>query len=336
MYKNYSFLLLVLLLLQLTQSLSQSLSFLVIGDWGGRESSPYTTAAEVSCAKQMGIYATSTSASFTVALGDNFYTYGVKNEYDSRFKTTFEDVFTAESLNHTWYVIAGNHDHYGNVSGEIAYTAHSQRWHFPNTYYSKIYTFLDSQATVEIIYIDTVLLSGISDFYDPIKPYEFIAEEIERNTQWDWIESQLNSSKADWLLVAGHYPVWSIAEHGPTSELVKYLKPMLLKYKVTAYLCGHDHNMQHLREENTSVDYFVIGAGHLIDSSTEHQDAVPKGSLKFHYGERSSSSDGAFASISATKDTFSITYVNVNGKSVYHYSRSDPRRDDSSTNTIHF
>jgi 3',5'-cyclic AMP phosphodiesterase CpdA len=44
-----------------------------------------------------------------------------------------------------------------------------------------------------------------------------------------------------WLLVAGHYPVFSTGEHGDTSELKSYLLPLLTKYKVHAYFCGHDH-----------------------------------------------------------------------------------------------
>lgn len=44
-----------------------------------------------------------------------------------------------------------------------------------------------------------------------------------------------------WLLVAGHYPVFSMGEHGDTSELKTYLLPLLQKYKVHAYFCGHDH-----------------------------------------------------------------------------------------------
>ena len=63
----------------------------------------------------------------------------------------------------------------------------------------------------------------------------------------------LRVCRANYLLVAGHYPVYSVAEHGPTDCLVQRLLPMLYKYKVTAYLCGHDHNIQVL-----FIDYMAI------------------------------------------------------------------------------
>lgn len=44
--------------------------------------------------------------------------------------------------------------------------------------------------------------------------------------------------------MAGHYPVYSIAEHGPTDCLIDKLLPTLQQYKITAYLSGHDHNLQ--------------------------------------------------------------------------------------------
>ncbi len=62
--------------------------------------------------------------------------------------------------------------------------------------------------------------------------------------------------------------VWSVAEHGPTQELVQKLKPMMEKYGVSAYYCGHDHNLQHLTD--STIQYYVVGAGHLIDPSLAH------------------------------------------------------------------
>ena len=44
---------------------------------------------------------------------------------------------------------------------------------------------------------------------------------------------------------------------------------------MNAYFCGHDHSMQHLREEGSNVDYFLVGAGHETDSSTKHKVRMP-------------------------------------------------------------
>lgn len=53
-----------------------------------------------------------------------------------------------------------------------------------------------------------------------------------------------HSFSAPYLVVGGHYPIYSVAEHGPTQCLIDRLRPLLYKYNATTYLCGHDHNLQ--------------------------------------------------------------------------------------------
>ena len=50
--------------------------------------------------------------------------------------------------------------------------------------------------------------------------------------------------RADYLIVAGHHPVLSAGIHGSSPYLLSKLKPLLEQYDVTAYLSGHDHNLQ--------------------------------------------------------------------------------------------
>lgn len=74
-----------------------------------------------------------------------------------------------------------------------------------------------------------------------------------------------------WCFCVCVFVVWSVAEHGPTEILVQRLRPLLMKYNVTAYFCGHDHNAQHIHESGSSVEYFVTGAAHKTDPSEAHK-----------------------------------------------------------------
>lgn len=115
--------------------------------------------------------------------------------------------------------------------------------HFPSLYYRLRARVPQTNVTVAIFMLDTVTLCGNSDDFLGQRPQRPRDPELAR-TQLAWLKQQLAAAREDYVLVAGHYPVWSIAEHGPTHCLVKQLLPLLAKYKVTAYLCGHDHNLQ--------------------------------------------------------------------------------------------
>jgi len=289
-----------------------SLDILVMGDWGGSPNSPYTTTDEVDSAKIMGEVGSTYDVDMVWGLGDNFYDNGVKNEYDSRFKHTFEDVFDASSLNKIpFYMVAGNHDHYGNVTGEIEYSNHSARWRFPDYWYTHSFKVPGTDFTLQLVMIDTVLLDGISFSHDFCEKYNITdcpiqprgpADPALAQTQYEWIEATLAASKADFIVVCGHYPVYSIAEHGSTADLIKNLKPLLTKYKVQTYMSGHDHTFEYI-DSGDGVDYVDTGGTHVCDSSTSHSNTIPKDSLKFHGCE-----DGGFTRIRVDKDGMAIYY----------------------------
>ncbi|CAF4155489.1 unnamed protein product [Rotaria sp. Silwood2] len=88
--------------------------FFIVDNWGSLSVSPFDTASEVAVADAMDKLDVKLNTTFQLTLGDNFY-------YDDVRANTFEHVFSATSLQTSWHVLAGNHDHRGNVSTEIEY-----------------------------------------------------------------------------------------------------------------------------------------------------------------------------------------------------------------------
>jgi tartrate-resistant acid phosphatase type 5 len=92
-----------------------------------------------------------------------------------------------------------------------------------------------------------------------------VSKEIQNlriSNQLNHIINVLESTRQDppsWLIMLGHYPIYSPGSHGDTSELVEYIEPLMAKYKIDAYISGHDHISSHLVKDNTH--YFIAGGG---------------------------------------------------------------------------
>lgn len=299
----------------------QTTAFLVMGDWGGNQNAPYTTPAEVDTAKGMSTVAAALGAKFSLALGDNMYHSGVTSVDDKRFDETFEDVFTGEALSSKagfeFHVVAGNHDHRGNISAEVAYSEKSQRWNFPSLYYTFTKTANDG-ATIQFAMIDTVIIAGNSHPEGctvgvPGKDLPGPADKAAADAQIAWLEKTLAASTADYLIVAGHYPVYSVCEHGPTPILQQTVLPLMHKYKVSAYFAGHDHCAEHI-DVDDGVQYHGIGSAAYHAKSETHIKTLKPGQLKYHDG----SDGGGFASMLLTKKELRITHHDDHGKHLYN------------------
>ncbi|XP_037523554.2 tartrate-resistant acid phosphatase type 5 [Rhipicephalus sanguineus] len=143
----------------------------------------------------MAVVAAAKRIDFVLSLGDNFYFKGVRSVDDRRFKRTFEDVYSAPSLQVPWLIVAGNHDHDGNVSAQIEYSKRSKRWHFPFYYYNRTYQIPGAaNHTLDILMLDTVLLCGNTDPEDE-ESQPANRNEALYNRQFRWIDKNLAQSK---------------------------------------------------------------------------------------------------------------------------------------------
>ncbi|EER19882.1 Tartrate-resistant acid phosphatase type 5 precursor, putative [Perkinsus marinus ATCC 50983] len=226
---------------------------IVVGDWGGMGTPPYWSSDERNTATAMSEVCEDRSVMAVLSTGDNFYEGGIStNEFDDRFKSTFEDVFSSPSLQGIpWYIVAGNHDHIGNISAQIGYSKHSSRWRFPALFHYHVLS-VGAAVKVLVVMIDTIVLDGLAEEGSSYncRDGEGICMSETQRSALEWIENALSKHDgvADFILVVGHYPIWSLAEHGPTYRLSRLLMPIFTKYRVTAYLSGHDHVHQHLYE----------------------------------------------------------------------------------------
>ena len=314
---------------------AEGLHFLAIGDWGGREWWPYSTLAQVRTASGMARIATAQNSSFVLALGDNFYSHGQATP--RRFAATYEKVYHQKSLQIPWYVVAGNHDHLGNVTAQLHYHGLDDRWNFPSLFYTLKKTFVttivgpDGQKNkktmeAEFIMIDTVVLAGINALSDSSHPSYFDSLPGPRSADESikylrWIDHRLSKSTADYLFVAGHYPVYSACSHGNTEYLIDHLEPLMKKHGVTAYLSGHEHCALHI--ERKTVDFILTGTGDECCYEGSNVDQLPDDAdLKYLLSQERNPSGavGGFTSFASATDgqaRLDVVYHDQGGKELY-------------------
>lgn len=302
-------------------------TLLYVGDWGGDSDKHPTTVAQITSAAAMAQAAKDLSADSILLLGDNFYSYGIEDVDSSRFQDTFENVYNSGLFGTLpFHVIAGNHDHRGNVQAQIDYSAKSQHWNFPSSYYSLDWEWTSSSGearSAQILMIDTVDLTGLTldgSGVPPTGPQNLTCAA----DQWSWLEQQLSTSTADYLWVAGHYPLYSTGDDGTNPHLVQQLLPLLREHGAH-YICGHDHMIQHM--EIDGVQTFQNGMGMECCYGTGNWDTVPTEYIKYlisghhaggtHIGAKPPTVEAGFNTMEFGDDVVTITSLKEDGVKLY-------------------
>jgi hypothetical protein len=285
---------------QKLQKNSQAINFIVMGDWG-RNGEDH----QRQVAKQMGITAAEASVDFIIATGDNFYPKGVISEYDPHWKYSYEDIYTAFSLQWDWYPVLGNHDYGANPDAEVAYSKISRRWQMPGRYYTKRFN-LNGDTTQQLLiaFIDTTPL--IKSYYagngHNVHSQDSTAQKV-------WLEKVLSNTSPNikWKMVVGHHPMYTgggRTQSDDTKSIRRVLLPLFEKYNVDAYLAGHEHSLQHI-EPIPGLHQFISGA------ASEHTPSRMLDISKF------AASEYGFMLFSATSENVVVQVIDYTGKILY-------------------
>lgn len=258
-------------------------------------------------ASLMGEVADGMGPDAVLALGDIHHYGGVRSVSDPLWMTNYETVYTHPELLIDWMPICGNHEYRGNTQAMIDYSGVSRRWNMPARYYT--HTFESKGTTVKVVFIDTTPL--IDKYRNDAEQYPDACKE-DMDKQLKWLDSVLSAAEEDWVLVAGHHPVYaetSKAEY-ERADMQRRVDAVLRRHKVDMYLCGHIHNFQHIRAKGSDIDYIVNSSASLS------RKVKPVEGTQFCSGET------GFSLVTADKKALNLYMINRDGKVLHTVTRN--------------
>lgn len=225
------------------------LNFIVANDLG--RNSYYEQKA---VAATMGEVAEQLGPDAVLALGDIHHYGGVQSVSDPLWYTNYELIYSHPELMVNWYPICGNHEYRGNTQAVVDYSNVSRRWCMPSRYYTKV--FEDNGTTIRIVFLDTAPLIG--KYRKKTDTYPDAALQNPQE-QLQWLEKTLSEASEDWIVVVGHHPIYADTDKSESerTDMQRNVDTILRKHNVDMYICGHIHNYQHIRRQDSSIDYVV-------------------------------------------------------------------------------
>ena len=247
-----------------------------------------------------------------VAPGDIHHFEGVRSVDDPLWMTNYEIIYSHPELMIPWHCTLGNHEYRGTTQACIDYTRKSARWNMPERYHTFVLT-ADDGTTLRFVLIDTTPL--IDKYRTETDKYPDAALQ-DRDRQLAWMDSVLTAANEDWVLVAGHHPVYADTgkDDSERADMQKYVRPVLQRHsdKVAMYLCGHIHNFQHIRPGNGDpIDYVVNSS-----ASLSRKKVAPTPGAVFVSGE------SGFSFIAADRHSLTLYMLDKEGRTLHKIERT--------------
>ncbi|RYD37869.1 MAG: hypothetical protein EOP87_02690 [Verrucomicrobiaceae bacterium] len=248
------------------------LHLLAVGDFGSANKE------QVDVADRMSAYAKDLNAPLAavLALGDNFYGK-FKME---RFQSGFEDMYPKKTLDCNFYACLGNHDyeHVGKekpqltkADWQLRYAAENpqSRWKLPAKWYVEEL----KDATGPLVRM--IILDG-----NPT-----LTEE-EHLSQKQFLETELaRRTTAPWTWMVNHFPMFtSSSKRKDNQKLIAQWGPHLKKHRISHFIAGHDHSLQHLEVKDYDTSFIISGGGgRHLDEVVETDRGFTRSQLGFNH-----------------------------------------------------
>jgi tartrate-resistant acid phosphatase type 5 len=270
---------------------SRRMDFLAMGDWGE------DTAAQRQVAGAMARYIKTDKERFTtlLLLGDNFY-FKLTGINDPRWQSVFEQVYDPKSLAMPFYACLGNHDYDGdNMSIELGYSRRhpESRFKLPAEWYRV--DLPRDKPLVTVIMLDSNK-DNISD--------------VQWNRQIEWLKHELAGPRAAWTICCAHHPLFSNGFFWGNGILQKDWGTLFQKYHVDFYLCGHEHNLEHLEIPGWTTSFMIAGGGGAHAHPLARDD---RGFSREAFG---------FVHFELTPDKAIVRYLGTDDKPMHEFSRN--------------
>jgi len=269
-----------------------------MGDWGtGQPEQKKVADAIVNYVQD-----SRTSYDGMLLVGDNFYMDIPKAADDPVFQDVFEKVYDPKILDMPFYVALGNHDYYnGKDNKELAYSkAHPQsRFKLPARWYRVDFPAENPEVTVLMLDSDKDTAAGKA----ALTKQQWVEQK-------KWMETELAKPRGRWTICCAHHPLFSNGGHGDNAVLQQEWGPIFVKYSVDFYVCGHDHDLQHLQIPRWFTSFLLVGGGGAETHLMRHDDRGPLSRLTH-----------GFASLSFDGDLCTVKYINDQGSILHQFTR---------------